>query len=95
MVTRDLPAALRRSESAAREAQRWRDAVHRWVQPTSLPATREQLMAHLLTAGAPNWLVWRVSARLHPTRVFATVEDVLAGGQASRRSPSPAQGYAG
>jgi hypothetical protein len=90
------PRPLRRTEAVAREAQRWREVAREWVHPSVLPATREQLSAHLIRENAPSWLVWRINARLHPHHVFASVEEVVALGAApQRRKSSPGLPYAG
>ena len=82
------PRPLRRTEAVAREAQRWREVAREWVHPSVLPATREQLSAHLIRENAPSWLVWRINARLHPHHVFVSVEEVVALGAAPQRRMS-------
>ena len=87
---------LNRTEALARETQRWRDAARTWVHPSELPATREQLTAHLLGQGAPSWVLWRLNARLHASHVFASVEEIVAlCGQPARRRSAPGLPYAG
>lgn len=68
--------AVLRTESVALQRLRWREETRRWIHAGCLPATREQLTAHLLRSSAPSWLVWRMSACLPADRSFESVEEI-------------------
>jgi hypothetical protein len=77
---------------------RWTEETRHWLRLCSFPATAEQLTAQLLAVGAPNWLLWRLSAAAPDNRMLDSVDVVLRLLRHSDRHPGaaqPARFYAG